>query len=117
MALLNLYEFFAAEYGWAPAYVDSTLTDEQVAVYIDRAGERKAQAALAELDRIVAGTSWGVGIAFEPKNARKWQAIRRRGLRGAAREKGLTGQQLDNAIAAIALADPSLVKYEQAGAT
>lgn len=81
--------------------------------FIDKAAERRARLAFAELDRIVSGTSWGVAIASDHKgrNARKWQSIRNKGLR-TSRAKGLTGAALHAAVMALAAADSSLVKIE-----
>ena len=117
--LLELYEFFAAEYGWSPGFIDANLTDEQFALYAEKAAKRKGRQAFAELDRIVTGTSWGMAIAHDSKgsNARKWERLRSKATRAEAPQKGLTGQALDNAVLALAAADPSLVKFEQAGAT
>jgi hypothetical protein len=52
---------------------------------------------------------------MDPKRrtARKWEAERRKAHRSTGREKGLTGKALDNAVMALAAADPSLVKFEQ----
>jgi hypothetical protein len=116
--LVALYEAFAAEYGWTADYIDAHLTDEQFALYAEKASQRKTQEALAELDRIVAGTSWGVSIAFDTKgkSARKWKSIQRKALPGS-QPKGLSGKELDDAVLALAAADPSLVKFVQAGAS
>lgn len=113
--LVAAFEFCAAEYGWSPDYIDTHVTDEQFALYVEKAAERKRQASFAELDRIVNGTSWGVAIAFDRKgrNARKWQSLRRKVMRDAGtHEKGLTGAALETAVMALASADPSLVKIE-----
>lgn len=48
--------------------------------------------------------------------SRKWDAIRNKQRRKFARQEGLTGKALDNAVLALAAADPSLVKFEQKGA-
>lgn len=116
--LVAVYEFCAAEYGWSSSYIDTHLTDEQFALYVEKAAKRKQQASFAELERIVSGTNWGVAIAFDPKGktGRRWQSLRNKHHRSTGTSKGLTGKALDNAVLALAAADPSLVKFEQAGA-
>ena len=116
--LVEVYEAFGAEYGWSPGFIEGHLTDEQLALYVTRLGQRRAEAALADLDRIVTGTSWGVAIAFDAKgrNARKWRSIRQKGIRHVRRERGLSGRALEQAVMALAVTDPSLVKVEAAGA-
>lgn len=115
---MEVYEWFAAEYGWTAAYLEANVTDEQFALYAEKAEKRRKAQAFAELDRIVSGASWGFGIALDPKKrvVRRWESIRRKALRSTSREKGLTGAALENAVMAIAMADPSLVKIEQRGA-
>ena len=49
--------------------------------------------------------------------SRRWEAIRSKQQRKAGHEKGLTGAQLDAAVMAIAMAEPSIVKFETAGAS
>lgn len=55
-----------------------------------------------------------MSIAFDSKRrvSRKWDAIRKKHLRRDSRQSGLTGKALDNAVLALAAADPSLVKFE-----
>lgn len=70
------------------------------------------------------GTKWGVAIALERgkngqpshRNARRWQSHRNHVLRQSGTAKGLSGASLHQAVMAIAMADPTLVKIEQAGA-
>ena len=111
--LVEVYEFFAAEYGWTARFIEANLTDEQFALYAEKAARRKGRQAFAELDRIVTGTSWGMAIAHDSKgrNARKWDRIRAKGL-GDKRPQGLSGAALEQAVMAIASADPSLVKIQ-----
>lgn len=110
------YEFFASEYGWSADYLEGHVTDEQFGFYLDAAATRKEQAAFIELDRIVVGTQWGVAIALDSskgrKNFHRWDSVRRKAVRGAQREKGLTGAALEAAIMAMKAADSSLVKIE-----
>lgn len=114
--LVEVYEWFAAEYGWSPRFIDDNLTDEQFALYTEKAAKRRQAQAFLELDRIVSGTSWGVGIAFDQKGraARKWDRIRNKQLGAAGRSPGMTGAALEQAVMAIASADPSLVKIQGA---
>jgi hypothetical protein len=77
--------------------------------FIDKAVRRKADLFASEMDRMVSAVAWGVGIAFEPKNANKWQRVRPR-PGGRKREAGLSGAALDAAVMGIAAAQPSLVK-------
>ena len=117
--LVETYEFCAAEYGWGPEYIEWHVTDEQLALYAEKAAKRNKAQAFAELDRLVAGMSWGVGIAFDKKgrNAAKWRSIRNRiGRESGQSRGGLTGAALEHAVMALAAADPSLVKIEQRGA-
>jgi hypothetical protein len=113
--LVEVYEAFAAEYGWRPDQIEQYVTDEQLAVYAEKYAKRRKAQAFHELDRLVTGTSWGTAIAFDSKGraSRKWQAERRKAHRSTGREKGLTGKALDNAVMALAAADPSLVAFEQ----
>ena len=115
--LIEVYESFAAEYGLgSPADIEARFTDEQFALYAQKAAKRKRQAAFAELDRIVTGTSWGVSIAFDRKKrtAHKWESVRRKAMRDTGpTSKGLTGAALEAAVMAIASADPSLVKIQE----
>jgi hypothetical protein len=64
------------------------------------------------------GTSWGTSIAFDSKKrtGRKWESIRNKAMRETTSAKGLSGKALDNAVLALAAADPSLVAFEQRGA-
>ena len=114
--LVESYEWFSAEYGWSPDYIEAHLTDEQFALYAEKLAKRRQRQAFAELDRIVSGTSWGVSIAFDQKgrNARKWQGIRNRSM-PSQQSRGLSGAALEQAVMALAATDPSLVKV-QAGA-
>ncbi len=114
--LVEVYEWFAAEYGWSPGFIEANLTDEQFALYAEKQAERRQAQAFAELDRIVSGTSWGVSIAFDSKGraGRKWQGIRSKGLRKSGQSQGLSGAALEQAVMAIAGADPSLVKIQGA---
>lgn len=117
--LLEVYEFFTAEYGsGSPAEIEARFTDEQFALYIQKAAKRKASEAFAALDRVVIGTSWGMAIAHDTKKraARRWESIRRKTLRGTQRKRGLTGAALEAAVMGLAASDSSLVKIEQAGA-
>ena len=113
--LVALYEAFSAEYHLAPGDIEAHFTDEQFAVYAQKFAERKRQAAFAELDRIVSGTSWGMALAYDQKGKarRKWESIRRR-MTGPPQSKGLTGASLEAAVMAIASADSSLVKIQGA---
>lgn len=71
----------------------------------------------AEQERMVYGANWGFVLANDHKGKahRKWMSIRSK-VNPSKREKGLTGAALEAAVMGIALADPSLVKIEQAGA-
>lgn len=115
--LVGLYETFSAEYHLSPPDIEARFTDEQFAVYAQKYAERKRQAAFAELDRIVTGTTWGMALAHDTKHrvARKWESVRRKAL-GDNKPVGLTGADLERTVMALAAADPSLVKI-QSGAS
>lgn len=70
--------------------------------------------AFAQFDRLVSGTSWGVGIAFDHKGraGRKWQSIRNRQMHGTGASQALSGAALEQAVMAIAATDSSLVKIQ-----
>ena len=61
--------------------------------------------------------SWGTALAHDQKGRalRKWRSITRKAS-GRKEAAGLTGAQLEQAVMALAVTDPSLVKIEQAGA-
>jgi hypothetical protein len=90
------------------------LTDEQLLAYFEAGAKRKSAEAFAHLERTVAGTNWGVAMAFDRKGkvARRWESFRRKQRRQTGREKGLSGAQLHAAVMALAAADSSLVKIE-----
>lgn len=114
----EVYEWFAAEYGWTARFIESNVTDEQFALYAEAAAKRRKAQSFAELDRIVTGTSWGVGLAFDSKGrtARKWQSIRGKANRQAGHSESLSGAALERAVMALAAVDSSLVKI-QSGAS
>ncbi len=66
---------------------------------------------------MVSAVNWGFVLANDHKGKarRKWESLRRKA--GVTPEKGLTGAALETAVMGIAMADPSLVKIEQAGAS
>ena len=113
--LLEIYEYFSAEYGWTPAFIEANLTNEQFALYAEKAGKRRSTQAFVELDRIVTGTNIAVAVWFDHtgKNLRRWQQLRRK-LMPSSESKGLSGAALEQAVAGIAVADPSLVRVQGA---
>lgn len=109
----ELYEWFSAEYGWSPRFIDTTLTDEQFALYAQKGAERRKREAWAEQERIVYGVNWGMALSHDEKgrNARKWDRLRAKAT-GDKRPQGLSGAALEQAVFAIASIDPSLVKIQ-----
>lgn len=79
---------------------------------MDIGQQRVGDRFMADLDRMVTAVSWGVAIAHDPKGrtVQKWNRIRARSGRASS---ALSGADLENAVFALAAADPSLVKIQQ----
>ena len=118
--LVEIYEAFSAEYGFAPRDIEARFTDEQFAVYAEKFAKRRKAQAFAELDRIVIGNNWAHAIAndfdrkghYQGRTARKWESVRTRAT--GEKPKSLSGAALEQTVMALAATDPSLVKIQGA---
>lgn len=100
-------EFVAATYGWGPDYIERTLTDEQLLVYLDAAQDRLSAEAKTRFEEAVESVRVGYIIANDRKAHQRWQSHSRRTSTGKG--AGLTGMALERRIANLAATNPEYV--------
>jgi hypothetical protein len=81
------------------------LTDEQLVALFDAAYERRSARVQSDFDAMVEAVRVGTIIAHDAKAARKWQTRKR----SAVRSRGLTGMDLERAVAHLAISNPEYV--------
>ena len=76
--IIAVYEFCAAEYGWGPDYIETSVTDSQIVIYLDKAIERRDKRFSSDLDRMTLAVNAGTLITYDQSALRRWQARHRR---------------------------------------
>lgn len=90
--LIRAAEFAAAEYGWAPGYIESGLTDEQLVAYLDASSERRAAAADGEFTTTVEAFRAGTIFGSDQRQYTRWRRDADR--RSGRQSPGTTIEQL-----------------------
>jgi hypothetical protein len=106
-ALSGVYDFIATEYGWSREYVDNAVSDEQLVAYLDAAAERIESRQEASWTQAVESVRVGYIFARDGKQYGKW---RTRPRKGARRQRGKTGAELEQAVMQIASMFPRQVQ-------
>jgi hypothetical protein len=105
--LVAAYEFTASEYGWTPEAVEAGLSDEQLVAYLDAASDRIRRRRTDEFDSLVEAVRSGTIFAHDRRAAAKWRRATRE--RGNRQQRGLTGAELEAAVANVARMFPGNV--------